>query len=170
MTSSKHSTEIDGKSPEDSLVTMTEMVLPQHTNALGGAFGGVIMSWIDIAGAICAQRHSGQTCVTASIDELHFLRPVKLGMITNINARITAVHKTSCEIMVRVDAESPIQNTRFHTTSALLTFVALNKEGKPSAMPKLLLNSSHEKKLAEEARIRRKNRCQLKTELLKTKG
>src|SRR4051812_12330047 len=97
-----------GKSSVESEVVMTEMVLPQHTNALGTIFGGVVMSWIDVAAAIAARRHSGKVCVTASIDELHFLRPIKQGDIVNIRARLTAVHHTSCEVQVTVCAENPV--------------------------------------------------------------
>ena len=74
MKKKSNSSPLKIKSPKDSLTIMTEMVLPQHTNALGGIFGGVVMSWIDIAAAIAARRHSGKVCVTASIDELNFLK------------------------------------------------------------------------------------------------
>src|ERR1700760_4750903 len=75
-----------GKSPSDSAVTMTELVLPSDTNALGSIFGGKVMSWIDIAGAISAGKHSRRVVVTASIDALHFLAPIKLGHVVHIKA------------------------------------------------------------------------------------
>jgi len=153
------------KSPRQSKVVMTEMVLPQHTNALGGVFGGVIMSWIDIAAAICAQRHSGRTCVTASIDDLHFLNPVKEGMVVNIDAQITCVNTTSCEILVTIGGENPFMGEKFKVASAYLTFVSLDSNGHPASMPGLKVSSEKEKKLLKEAKIRRNNRFRLKKKL-----
>ena len=145
---------------------MTELVLPQHTNSLGGVFGGVIMSWIDVAGAIAAQRHSGRVCVTASVDELHFLRSVKKGYIVNISSQVTCVHRTSCEVMVRVKAENPIMRECFHTVKAFLTFVAVDSDGRPVEMPKLKVESKKEKELEAEAKIRREHRKKLKKLLM----
>lgn len=154
------------RSVADSRVHMTEMVLPQHTNALGGVFGGVVMSWIDIAAAICASRHSGKVCVTASIDELHFLRPIRLGNVVNIEAQITSVHRTSCEIQVQVNAEG-LDQERFHTATAYLTFVAIDAAGKPTPMPGLITSSTEEKRLARAAVLRRDARRKLKEQLAK---
>src|ERR1700687_1225285 len=92
-----------------SQVIMTEMVLPQHTNALDSVFGGVIMSWIDIAAAIASMRHCQMQVVTASIDDLHFVQPVYKGWIVNLKAAVNYVSNTSMEVGVRVDAENPIQ-------------------------------------------------------------
>src|SRR3954468_6044039 len=96
------SSPLAGKFPKESSVTMTEIVLPSDTNALGSIFGGKVMSWIDIAGAIAAGRHARRVVVTASIDALHFLAPIKLGHIVHIRARVNFVHKTSMEVGVRV--------------------------------------------------------------------
>src|ERR1700733_2678166 len=90
-----------------SQVIMTELVLPQHTNALGSVFGGVIMSWIDICGAIASQRHSRAQVVTASVDALQFVAPVYKGWTVNLKASINSTGKTSMEVGVRVDAENP---------------------------------------------------------------
>jgi acyl-CoA hydrolase len=143
---------------------MTELVLPQHTNALGGVFGGVVMSWIDVAAAICASRHSGKVCVTASIDELHFLKPIRLGFVVNIEAQVTAVHRTSCEVQVKVAAEG-LDQERFHTATAYLTFVALDGSGQPTPMPELKLRTDEEKRLARAARLRKEARKRLKEQL-----
>ena len=91
----------------ESQVVMTELVLPTHTNALGSVFGGTVMSWIDIAAAICAQRHSRKTVVTAHIDEVNFIAPVYKGWVINVKASVNHVATTSMEIGVRVDAENP---------------------------------------------------------------
>lgn len=144
---------------------MTELVLPQHTNALGGIFGGVVMSWVDIAAAIAATRHSGRVCVTASIDELHFLRPIRKGFIVNIEAVVTFVHLTSCEVKVEVSAENPISRERFHTARAFLTFVSLDDTGRPCPMAPLITQSPEEKALQRDATKRREHRKKLKEAL-----
>ena len=156
---------LNSKTPKQSEVQMTELVLPSHTISLGGIFGGQVMSWIDIAAAIAAQRHSEKVCVTASVDELHFLNPIKIGYVVNIRARITAVHKTSCEVQVKVSAENPRSGENFHTSLAYLTFVALGENGKPSAMPPLKTQTKDEKQLEKEALIRREHRKKLKETL-----
>src|SRR6185437_1145279 len=104
--SSSSSSDLKPVPVSQSKVTMTELVLPQHTNALDSIFGGVIMSWIDIAGAISSQRHCGMQVVTASIDALNFVQPVYKGWIVNIKAAVNFVSHTSMEVGVRVDAEN----------------------------------------------------------------
>src|SRR5271163_2050481 len=99
---------------------MTEIVLPGHTNALGTVFGGVIMSWIDIAGAIAAQRHSRMSAVTASLDDLAFVASVKLGWIVQLRARVNFTGKTSMEVGVRVESENPRTGESAHTATAYL--------------------------------------------------
>ncbi len=153
------------QSPSESKVIMTEIVLPGHTNALGGIFGGVVMSWIDIAAAIAASRHSGKICVTASVDELHFLKSIKKGYIVNIEAIVTYVHNTSCEVCVEVFAENPLKKEKFQTTRAFLTFVAIDENGQPTPMPPLDLKTPAEKKRAKAAELRREHRKSLKKQL-----
>lgn len=148
-----------------SQVTMTEMVLPQHTNALGSVFGGTVMSWVDIAAATCAMRHCAKQVVTASVDAMHFLAPVRLGWVVTIQASVNYVGGTSCEIGVKVTSENPISGERFHTASAYLTFVALDSHGKPTTIPGIILQSDDEKRRHASARLRRESRLKLKTEL-----
>jgi acyl-CoA hydrolase len=143
-----------------SLTTMTEMVLPTHTNALDSVFGGVIMSWIDICAAICAQRHCSMPVVTASIDDLHFVAPVYKGWIVNLKASLNYVSTTSMEVGVRVDAENPIQKKVFHTASAYLTFVALGPDGKPVAVPKVLPETPDQERRHKAAKLRREHRLE----------
>lgn len=143
------------KTVKSSQVLMSQLVLPGHTNSLGSIFGGVVMSWIDIAGAICAQRHSNKEVVTASIDELHFIAPVKKGWVVNLKSSVNFVSRTSMEVGVRVDAENPKTGETFHTATAYLTFVALGEDGKPSAVPSLNLESDEEKRRFQEASARR---------------
>lgn len=141
---------------------MTEMVLPSHTNSIGTIFGGVVMSWIDIAAAIAAQRHSQKQVVTASIDALHFVAPVKKGWIVNLKASVNYAAKSSMEIGVRVDAENPITGEKFHTASAYLTFVALDSNSKPTSVPKLIPETEDEKRRFQRAQQRRERRLQEK--------
>jgi acyl-CoA hydrolase len=129
-----------------SQVIMTELVLPSHTNALDTVFGGTVMSWIDISAAIAAQRHSGREVVTASIDRLSFLAPVRKGWVVNLKTSVNYVSRTSMEIGIRVEAENPKTSELFHTASAYMTFVALGSDGKPTEVPKLILETEEEKR------------------------
>src|SRR6476646_11144153 len=103
MSSKPLAPKLTPKPPKDSNVVMTEIVLPSHANALGTIFGGRIMAWIDIAAAIAAGRHARRVVVTASIDALHFLAPVKLGHYVHIRAMVNFAARTSLEVGVRVD-------------------------------------------------------------------
>ncbi|MBP6217530.1 MAG: acyl-CoA thioesterase [Oligoflexales bacterium] len=158
------------KKVEESHVEMTEMVLPQHTNVCGNVFGGVLLSWIDIAAAICAQRHSGNVVVTASIDAMNFLAPIKLGSVISIKASVNFVARSSCEVGVKVVAENPLERTFHHTASAYLTMVCLDMQGKPSPMPALLPVTEAEKRRYEAAKERRRHRLELKERLLSQKS
>lgn len=149
-----------GRPVSQSVVQMTELVLPSHTNALGTIFGGIIMSWVDIAAAIAAQRHSQQPVVTASIDALNFVAPVHLGWVVNLKASVNYAGKTSMEVGVRVDAENPITGEKFHTASAYLTFVALGSNGKPRAVPPVEPQSADEKRRFSAAQERRRIRLE----------
>lgn len=146
----------------DSQTTMTEMVMPQHTNALGSVFGGVIMSWIDICGAITAQRHARLPVVTASIDYLQFVQPVFIGWTVNLKASVNYVGKTSMEVGVRVDAENPRTGETFHTASAYLSFVALDANKVPTAIAPLEIKTRDEKRRHEDAVKRRAARLKLR--------
>ena len=143
--------------PNESLVRMTELVLPQHTNTVGSAFGGAILSWIDIAGGICAGRHAGRTAVTVAFDDVHFITPVRLGDVLNITARITFVGRTSMEVWVDVARERYDGNSE-HANTAFVTFVAVNAAGEPQAVPPLLLDNDDDRRRHEEGRRRRDER------------
>jgi len=147
-----------GKPVSASKVVMTELVLPSHTNALGTIFGGVIMSWIDIAAAIASQRHSGREVVTASLDTLSFIAPVKKGWVVNLKASVNFVSRTSMEIGVRVEAEDPKTGELFHTASAYTTFVALGANGQPTEVPPLILENDEQKRRNLAGKKRREYR------------
>lgn len=154
------------KPPSESWVEMTEMVLPQHTNALGSVFGGVVMSWVDIAAATCAMRHTGKTVVTASIDAMHFISPIKLGWIVILKSAINFTSTTSCEVGVRVMAENPLTGEKHHTASAYLTFVALDSLGRSTPIPQVMPQTEEEKNRFEAARERRAARLALRERIL----
>ncbi len=137
---------------------MTQLLLPGDANALGAAFGGSVMGWIDIAAAVSAQRHARQQVVTASMDDLHFHAPIKIGFQVILRARVVAAFKSSMEVGVTVHAENPLTGERQLTTSALLTFVALDKDGKKLPVPPLARESDTERRAAEEATARRAKR------------
>lgn len=146
------------KSVSSSQVIMTQLVLPSHTNSLDTIFGGTVMSWIDIAAAIAAQRHSNQAVVTASIDQLSFIAPIKKGWVVNLKASVNFTSRTSMEVGVRVEAENPLTSELFHTASAYLTFVAVDAGGKPSEIPSLNLENETEKRRFAAAQKRRELR------------
>ncbi|MCX7977684.1 MAG: acyl-CoA thioesterase [Bdellovibrionaceae bacterium] len=141
---------------------MTQLVLPGDTNALGTVFGGTIMSWIDVAAAISAQRHSNSVVVTASVDHLSFIAPVYTGWVVNLKASVNFVAKTSMEVGVRVDAENPRTGETFHTVSAYLTFVALDEKGKPKPVPQLILETDEDRRRNRAAARRREARLRLR--------
>jgi len=155
-----------GKPPRDSWVEMTEIVLPQHTNAWGTVFGGVVMSWVDIAAATCAMRHCRRQVVTASIDAMHFLAPIKLGWVVNLKAAVNFTSRTSCEVGVRVVAENPLTGETHHTASAYVTMVALDHNGRPIPLPPVIPQSREEKIRFEAAGERRATRLALKKRLV----
>ena len=153
------------KSVSESQIIMTEMVLPSDTNALGTIFGGKIVSLMDIAAAMAAGKHSRSIVVTASIDALHFVSPVKLGEYIHIKASVNYAGRTSMEIGVRVDKENPLTGEMKHTATAYLTFVALDSDGKPRVVPGIAPENADERRRYEAAKIRRQSRIRLAEEL-----
>jgi len=151
---------MEGRHVSQSEVHMTEMVLPSHTNTFGSVFGGQVVSWIDIAAAISAQRHSGQPVVTASIDDLHFVAPVYQGWIVLLKSCVNYAFKTSMEVGVRVDAENPRTREQFHTASAYLTFVALDDQGCPYPVPPAIADTQEQQRRMEDAQKRRQFRLE----------
>jgi len=120
---------------------MNEYVLPQHANAMGNVFGGQIMAWVDLCAAICAQRHSGEMAVTAFVDDLKFVRPVRVGEVVHLESRVTATFRSSIEIEVNVQGENARTRERWPCVDAFLVFVAIDANGRSTAVPPLLLDS-----------------------------
>jgi acyl-CoA hydrolase len=158
---------MQGRAVSESQVVMTELVLPQHTNAFGSIFGGTVMSWIDICAAIAAQRHSRLPVVTASVDALQFVAPVFKGWTVNLKASVNYAGRTSMEVGVRVDAENPRTGEMFHTASAYLTFVALGDDMKPIEVPPVIPQTPDEKRRYKDAQTRRQHRLDLRLQTKK---
>lgn len=144
----------------DTSALMTEIVLPSHTNALGTIFGGVVMGWVDIAGAIACIRHAKSPVVTVSIDHLHFIVPIKIGYTVIVHARITYVGKTSMEVEAIVEAENSATGERRRATQAYLTYVALDDSGRPKKVKPLEWKGAEGKKAEKEAKVRKERRLQ----------
>jgi acyl-CoA hydrolase len=158
---------VKGKKPEESITTMVEIVLPSDSNALGTAFGGRVIAWVDICGAIAAQRHCRSRVVTASMDEVHFHAPIRTGMIASLRAIVTATFRRSLEVSVDVHSEDPETGERKHCCSARLTFAALDASFKPTAVPPLILETEQEFELQREAEKRRAERLAHREQSLK---
>jgi len=137
---------------------MTEYVLPTHANALGNVFGGQILAWMDLCAAICAQRHTGQMAITAGVDELSFEKPIKIGQVVLLEARMTAAFRTSVEILVQVEGEDATSGARWPCVTAFVTCVAVDEGGSPTPVPALELTSEAERTLAAAALERRGHR------------
>ncbi len=139
----------------DSQVITTQLVLPNDTNQLGNLLGGTLMHWIDIAAAISAQRHSGYVCVTASVDELNFHNPIRLGEIVTLQASVNRAFRTSMEIGVVVTASAVGGTPARRANNAYLTFVALDDRGRPVRVPSVVPETDDEKRRFEDALRRR---------------
>ena len=145
--------------PSLSRVEMTQIVMPTHTNGSGNVmFGGVIMQWIDVCAGVAAMRHAAGAVVTASIDRLDFLSPIRLGDVVVLRAQVNYAAHTSMEVGCRVETEDPRTRERRYTTKAYLTFVAVDPHGRPRAVPALLLESDEERRRHERAETRRAER------------
>ena len=149
---------MEGKSVGESRVYMAQVMNPQDANPAGNVHGGVIMKLIDTAGGTVAVRHARSNVVTAAIDRIDFHGPVFIGDLLTLKASLNYAGRTSMEIGVRVEAENCMTGKVRHTASAYLTFVSLDKSGRPIVVPPLVLETDGEKRRNEEARARRKMR------------
>lgn len=140
---------------KESQTIMTEMVLPNDTNTLSNLMGGNLMRMIDIAGAICAQKHSNRIVVTASVDNVSFVNPIPLGHVVTLEAKITRAFNTSMEIVVEVFSENIPAGTKNKTNQAFLTFVAVDQSGRPIEVSEAIPETKEEKELYEKALVRR---------------
>lgn len=143
------------KRPSESATEMVEVVLPNDTNPMGFMLGGAVMHLIDLAGAIAAFRHARTLMVTAAVDGLEFLNPIKVGDFVVLKARVTAAFTTSLEVEVTVYSEGALTGRRQMTSRAHLTFVTLERDGARVKVPPLAVETEQEKQLQEAARARR---------------
>ena len=153
------------KTPSASTVEMTELVLPNDTNQLGNLLGGRLMHWVDIAAALSAQRHSGRICVTASVDEMSFLGPVKLGQVIHLRASVNRAFNTSMEIGVHVVVEDFRTGDVRHVNTAYLTFVAIDEFGRGVVVPGIIPETEDEKRRFGAAQARREMRLRKREDL-----
>jgi len=152
--------DIKGNSVSDSAAEAVQVVLPNDTNPLGNVLGGRVMHWIDMIAAVVAVRHSKRPVVTASMERLEFHSPIRLGHIAILKAALNFVGQTSMDVGVEVYAEDPITGKRHHTSSAILTYVALDDVGKPTPVAPLNVETPEEKRRYTEAEKRYQERKQ----------
>ena len=148
------------KPVRESQTEMCQVVLPNDTNPLGTILGGTVMHWVDLVAAMAAHRHSGSHAVTASLHHMDFLCPLRMGVIAILKASVNRVFRTSMEVGVKVFREENFTNRREHTSSAYLTFVAVDEYGNPKPVPPALPKSPEEKRRYREAGQRRRWRIQ----------
>ena len=153
---------LPGRPVSASRTEMIELVLPQDANLLGNILGGRVMHLIDIAGAIAAGRHCHRQVVTASVDHLDFLNPIRLGELIVLEAQVNRAFHTSVEVGVEVFSENYTKGERKHTTTAFLTFVAIDEGGHPCAVPQVILKTQAERRRFREAGERRKHRLAMR--------
>ena len=146
------------KKPSDSLIVMTELVLPNDTNLHGNLMGGRLMYWMDIGAALAGSKHSNAPVVTASVDNISFTNPVKLGNVVHIEAKVTRAFNTSMEVHINVWGEDIMQQYRYKSNEAYYTFVALDPNGRPYPVPGIEPENDEEKELFNSALRRRQLR------------
>ena len=143
---------------QNTKVSMSEMVMPNDTNNLNTLFGGKLMYWMDMAAAICANKHTNNVVVTASVDNITFKAPINKGDIVTLNAFITRVFNTSMEVFIEVTAQNTNKKEKIESNTAFFTFVALNQKGKPVKVNEIYPENKNDKKLFDGALRRRQLR------------
>jgi acyl-CoA hydrolase len=156
--------ELTPKPASASATEMVQVVLPNDANPLGYILGGTVMHLIDIAGAIAAHRHTRSRVVTAAVDGLRFLHPIKVGDLIILHARASATFRTSMEVHVEVFSEEALTGRRQLTSHAYLTFVAIDEQGQHVPVTPLLLESDDDRRRSEAAHVRRAERLKKRAE------
>jgi acyl-CoA hydrolase len=149
---------MNSKTAKESFIIMTELVLPNDTNTFGNLMGGRLMYWMDIASALAAGKHCNSPVVTASVDNISFENPIKLGNVVHIEAKVTRAFNSSMEVHMKVWGEDTTQQYRYKSNEAYYTFVALDPNRKPRPVPQLIPETEEEQKLFEGALRRRQLR------------
>ncbi len=153
------SDEAKSRTVAESQSERSEIVFPSDSNALGFLFGGRLMQYIDLVGAMAASRHARSFTVTASMDHLDFLSPVRVGELLILKASVNRAYRTSMEVGVRVMVEDVVEQRLRHVSSAYLTFVAINREGVRQVVPQVVPETEHQKRRHEDAGRRREMRA-----------
>ena len=163
---------LPARRPEASRSTLAHIMMVTDTNLFGTVHGGVIMKLVDECGGMAAARHSGGTAVTASMDEMLFLAPVRVGDLVHANAQVTWVGRSSLEVEVEVTAERWDQASAHatHVASAHLVFVAIDNTGHPRTVPPLVLETEDDRRRYEEAKIRRQHRLARRDAILASRA
>jgi acyl-CoA hydrolase len=152
---------LKSKTGKESHIIMTELVLPNDTNVHGNLMGGRLMYWMDIAAALAASKHSNAAVVTASVDNISFENPIRLGNVVHIEARVSRAFNTSMEVHLKVWGEDMAQQYKYKSNEAYYTFVALDADKKSRPVPELIAETEEEKKIFDGALRRRQLRLVL---------
>jgi uncharacterized protein (TIGR00369 family) len=150
--------DLPGKPARASRINLSQLMQPEHANNLGNVHGGWVMKLVDEAGALACMRHSRRRVVTVAIDSMVFSNPIKIGDLVLISAEVTYAGRTSMEAEVQVQSENPISGERTHTNTAYLVYVALDDQGRPTAVPPVIAETDDEKRRLEAARERQARR------------
>ena len=155
-------TPLPGRPVRESASEYAELALPTDANRFGFLLGGRIMHLVDIAGATAAMRHARRPVVTASVDYMSFLHPIRIGQLVILRSSVNRVFRTSMEVGVKVFVEDLLTGEQRHTCSAYLTFVAIDESGRPTPIPPVIPETEDEKRRYEEAGRRRERRLQMR--------
>ena len=151
------------KRADDSATEMVQVVLPNDANVLGNILGGTVMHLIDITGAVACHRHTNTLALTAGVDSLDFIHPIKVGDLIILKSRVTCTFNTSLEVQVDAYSEETLTGRRLLTSRAFLTFVAISQDGGRVRVPPLLVETEEERRTCDEAHARRAERLKKKT-------
>jgi acyl-CoA hydrolase len=157
-------TSVESRTVRETQHETSQLMMPQHSNNLNNVFGGVILAMMDTAAAVSAIRHARTSCVTVSVDRVDFREPIRVGELVIMKCSVNYVGRTSMEVGVRVEAEHLMTGVRRHTNSCYLTYVAIDREGHPVEVPRLVPETAEERRRYEAAIERRRRRLEERTE------
>lgn len=158
------------KKVSESRIETTYLMMPHHANPAGNIYGGSILSMADAVAYMCAARHSGPGCVTVSVDQVDFRKPIRIGETLTFKASINFIGRTSMEVGIRIESEDLNTGKREHTNSCYFTMVCLDKDYRPTPVAPLLCETAEEKKRFEEGRLRREHAKELSEKRKRLKG
>ncbi len=155
----------DAKPVSASRVTLSQLMQPQHANSAGSVHGGWIMKLVDEAGALACMRFANRRVVTVAVDQMMFRQPIYVGNLVTLTAEVSYAGRTSMEAEVRVVAENPITGEQTHTNTAYLVYVALDEEGRPARVPRLIPETEADRRRMEQAKARQAFRLQQRAQM-----